>query len=314
LKALVTGGCGFIGSHLVDSLIKSGHEIVIVDNLLRGRYLWSENAVRPRLVESSILDRGAMLAVFAEFKPDMVFHMAAHHFIPFCEQNPFEAFETNVRGTLNIVDAATQAGSVKKFFLASTGDVYAPCTYAHAEIDPPAPVYVYGETKLVCETVLRRYKSSVKVPFDVTIGRLFNAAGSRETNPHFLPEVMRQLDAGASVIEVGNTWPMRDFVDVRSMAKVIQALTEKTTGIDVYNIGSGHAMSVQSALEILIEASGRAVKIVPVEARKRPNDRPYLCPSVSKITNLLGFACEGLSVKTAKAIWDEPIEQRRLYC
>ena len=259
------------------------------------------------------MDRSAVGQLFDEFKPEYVFHLAAHHFIPFCEQNPYEAFSTNVTGTLNVLDAAARTPNVRKFFFASTGDVYAPCNYAHAETDPPAPVYVYGETKLACEALLRRYVSSVKVGFDVAIGRLFNAAGSRETNPHFLPEVCRQLDEGAEVIEVGNTWPMRDFVDVRSMAAVIRTMTGKIQGIDVYNIGSGNVMSVQNALDLLIEAHGRAVKIVSVDARKRPNDRPYLCPSVGKLKTLLGAACEGLSLESAREIWREPTETRRLY-
>lgn len=313
MKVLVTGGCGFIGSHLVDGLLAVKHEVVIVDNLMRGRFLWETSVTKPRLVKMDIQDRDNLLKVFQEVQPEMVFHLAAHHYIPFCEQNPYEAFATNVTGTLNVLDACAKTSSVRKFFNASTGDVYAPCGYAHREIDQVSPVYVYGETKLIGEQAIRRYKSSVAVPFDIVIGRLFNAAGSRETNPHFLPEVVRQLDSGAKVIEVGNTWPMRDFIDVRSMANVIQSLTEKTVGIDVFNVGSGKVQTVQQALDVLVQVHGQSVQVISVDARKRPNDRPYLCPSVDKLTAALGSACKSFDAETANDIWAEPASTRLLY-
>jgi UDP-glucose 4-epimerase len=239
--------------------------------------------------------------------------MAAHHYIPYCEKNPHDAFTTNVCGTLNLVEAAREAKSVKKFFLASTGDVYAPSSYPHSETDQPSPVYVYGETKLMAEMLVKRYHNSVQAPFDITIGRLFNAAGPRETNPHLLPEIVRQISTGTTTIEVGNTWPMRDFVDVRSMATTIREITEKTIGVDVFNIGSGKVQPVQNALDLLIKAHGRDVTVVSVEARKRANDRPYLCPAVNKLQNAIGHAAVSFGDRTAKAIWDEPPETRILY-
>jgi UDP-glucose 4-epimerase len=290
-----------------------GYDVVIIDDLSKGRYIWQSAAAKPELVKNTILDCDSVRSTIRSFQPEFVFHLAAHHYIPFCEKNPFDAFHVNVTGTLNVLDAAYKAGSVKKFFVASTGDVYAPCAYPHSEIDATSPVYVYGETKLLCEAMLRRYKSSVRVPFDIVIGRLFNAAGSRETNPHLLPEVCRQLDAGFDVIEVGNTWPVRDFVDVGSMAKVIISLTERGRGIDVFNIGSGNTLTVQEALDLLVQVHGHDVKILPVDSRKRVNDRPYLCPSVEKLRNFLGFTADSFSVKTAKTIWEEPLQTRRLY-
>jgi len=280
MKALVTGGCGFIGSHLVESLLLSGYEVTIIDNLSKGRYLWDESGIKPHLYKSDIRDAASMFDIFQSVQPDLVFHLAAHHYIPFCEQNPHEAFETNVTGSLNIFNACHKTSSVRKLFFTSTGDVYAPSGYAHREIDQVSPVYVYGETKLMGEQAIRRYKSSVGVEFDIAIGRLFNAAGTHETNPHFLPEVVRQITAGANRIEVGNLWPVRDFVDVRSMASIIHRLTEKISGIDVFNIGSGIGQSVGDALKLLVGSANCDISVVAVDARKRPNDRPYLCPNV----------------------------------
>ena len=313
MTVVVTGGCGFIGSHLVDVLLERGERVVIIDNLSRGRYLWWEKSEKPVLVEASILDEAAVRSAFAEHRPRSVYHMAAHHFIPYCESNPYEAFTTNVQGTLNILDAAAASGSVEKAFFASTGDVYAPCSYPHRESDVPAPVFVYGETKLAAEAILRRYKSAGKAPFNIVIGQLFNAAGSRETNPHLLPEIVRQLAAGASVIEVGNTWPVRDFVDVRSMTRRIVELTERVEGLDIFNIGSGKSQSVEQALGAIVEALGRPSTILSVEHRKRPSDRAYLCPCVDKLVTVLGRAADAFGPETAKAIWAEPAATRVLY-
>lgn len=313
MTTLVSGGCGFIGSHLVDVLIARGERVVIVDDLSRGRYLWTGHSNAPELIKATILDGRAMHDAFARHKPRAVYHLAAHHFIPFCEANPYEAFATNVSGTLNMIDAASRVGTVEKFFFASTGDVYAPCGYPHRESDQTAPVYVYGETKLCAETVLRRYKSAGKATFDIVIGRLFNAAGSRETNPHLLPEIVRQITNGAQIIEVGNTWPVRDFVDVQTMAKVITEITEKTSGLDIFNIGSGQTQTVAGALALIVEAQSRQVRIESVDARKRANDRAYLCPAVDKLRNALGHAALPFSLATAKSIWQEPAATRLLY-
>ncbi len=312
MKALVTGGCGFIGSHLVDNLLARNFEVAIVDNMMRGHYLWDKKN-GPSLFENSILDRDALAGVFRSVRPDAVFHLAAHHYIPFCEKNPHDAFLTNVTGTLNIVESCTRCDSVGKYFFASTGDVYAPSGYAHREGDTPSPVYVYGETKLIGEAIAKRYKNSVGASFDITLGRLFNAAGTRETNPHLLPEVLRQLMAGAKTIEVGNTWPVRDFVDVTTMAKVIAELTLKNKGLDTFNIGSGKTQTVREALDLLIEGQGKSAEIISVPQKQRPNDRPYLCPAVDKTKSYLGFAAEPFSRTTVEAIWNSPPEQRIMY-
>jgi UDP-glucose 4-epimerase len=97
------------------------------------------------------------------------------------------------------------------------------------------------------------------------------------------------------------------------MAQVIYEITMQTEGIDVFNIGSGRAMSVQQALDILVEAAGRKIDIVSVAARQRSNDRPYLCPAVDKITVALGRAAKSFDLATAKAIWAATPNMRRFY-
>tara|TARA_B100000989_G_scaffold296001_1_gene278283 strand:+ start:238 stop:1194 length:957 start_codon:yes stop_codon:yes gene_type:complete len=314
MKVIVTGGCGFIGSHLVDTLILKGHEVSVIDNMCRGHYIWSKtNSSSPNLYNIDINDLENLEKAFNDFKPEMVFHMAAHHYIPFCENNPYETFSNNVSGTINVVNCSHKSGNVKKMFFASTGDVYAPSSYKHRETDQVSPIYIYGESKLIGENILRRYKSSLEVDFDIAIGRLFNAAGTRETNPHFLPMVVRQLEKGLKRVEVGNTWPVRDFVDVKSMANLIAELTDKCKDIDVYNIGSGQPQVVQDVLNMIAEGRSKDIEIVSVKSKMRKNDRGYLCPSVEKINQLIGHSCKPFDMETAREIWNESAETRILY-
>jgi len=304
MKVLVTGGCGFIGSHLVDALLAAGHEVALVDDRSRGRHRWLGTPA-PRVFEQSILEPDALTAIVREVAPTAVYHLAADHYIPVCEADPGGAFRLNVGGTLEVVEACRAAGTVERFFFASTADVYGRMPYPHVEAEPANPSTVYGETKLVGEQILRRYRAGGHVDFAIMIGRIFNAAGTRETNPHFLPAMVEQVMAGKRTVEVGNLWPLRDFTDVVSMAQAIRALTEGVEGVDVVNVGSGAPVEVGEALAMLFEAGPDALDFVSVPEKQRPNDRPFLAPDVSALRRRLGWTCAPFGPETARALWDE---------
>ncbi len=306
MKVLVTGGCGFIGSALVEALLADNHDVHIIDNLSLGKDHWANPQVRarPNLHVLDILDYPKLDSVIGEVMPVVVFHMAAHHYIPLCEGNPFEAYRLNVSGTLNVLQACKNA-KVKAMFLASTGDVYPPTYSPHREVDLVSPIYVYGHTKYMAEQMCVKFFETMMSGSSLMIGRIFNAAGPRETNPHFIPEVVKQIRKGKKVIEIGNTWPKRDFVDVDSMAQSIMQLTLRSTGIDIVNVGSGVVQEIGQVLDMLRVASGKEVEFVSVPERCRPNDRPYLCPDVNRITRLIGAAPRPLSLDTARRIFAE---------
>src|SRR5580698_3391903 len=234
MKVLVTGGCGFIGSHVVDYLLSLDHDVVILDNFFSGRDHWLGQNTRPEIVKASILDREAVAVAFSKHEPAVVFHLAAHHYIPYCDANPADAYDLNVGGTLNIMNAASKHG-VKRLFFASTADIYAPSPRPHMEDDVAGPFTTYGRTKLIGETICRSTSDWGWSP-DLLIGRLFNAVGTRETNPHLVPEVIGQIARGVLELRLGNLSPTRDFVDLSTQARAIVDATFAVRGVETVNI------------------------------------------------------------------------------
>jgi UDP-glucose 4-epimerase len=279
-------------------------DVYIIDNLSLGKDHWIGNEKRPTLFVENVLDFKRCDEIFNQVVPEVVIHLAAHHYIPFCEKNIFEAFDLNVKGTLNILECASKQ-KVSKFFFASTGDVYPPSFVPHREVDMVSPIYVYGQTKLLGEQICIKYFETKMSGSSLVIGRLFNATGLRETNPHLLPDVVKQIVDGKRRIEVGNTWPQRDFVDVSSMAMAIADLTELVSGIEIVNIGSGNVQGIGEALETLTAVLPFDIEIVSVKERQRPNDRPFLCPDTSRLKRILGRSVDSFRKDTAKKIFSE---------
>lgn len=303
-KALITGGCGFIGSAVADELVAAGCETHVIDDLSLGKNHWLRSGSGPKIHVQDILDFDKLRQLFEEIKPEVVFHLAAHHYIPFCERDPHKAYLLNVGATLTIMELCKRH-EVKGLFFASTGDVYPPAFRPHREVDMVAPIYVYGHTKFLGEQLCLKYLETELRSCNGIIGRIFNAAGPRETNPHLIPEVVRQIVDGKKLIEVGNLWPRRDFVDVNSMAQVIVELTLHATGVEIVNIGSGVVQEIGQVLSILQEAAPHDVEIVSVKSRQRENDRPYLCPDVSRLRRMIGQVAKPFDRDTAARIFKQ---------
>ncbi len=285
------------------------HEVHIVDDLSLGKNYWATRTDGPVLHVLDILDAKALDNLFDTVQPEAVFHMAAHHFIPLCEDRPYDAYRLNVGGTLNVLESSRRTG-VARFFLASTGDVYPPAFAPHREVDMISPIYVYGHTKFLAEQMCIKYFETHLANSSLVVGRIFNATGRRETNPHFVPEVIKQIVQGKKVIEVGNLWPKRDFVDVDSMAEAIVKLTFASSGIELVNVGSGVVQEIGGILDIIKAVAPHAVEIVSVAERRRPNDRPFLCPDVTRLRRLIGAAAKPFSATTASLLFAETQRQR----
>jgi UDP-glucose 4-epimerase len=303
MKVLVTGGGGFVGSHVVDYLMSLGHTVVIVDNFFSGRDHWLEQRIRPEIEIIDILDRKALAVVFLRNRPSAVFHLAAHHYIPFCEKNPTAAYDLNVSGTLNVLNEASRVG-VERLFFASTADVYAPSPRPHSEDDAVGPFTIYGRTKQIGEIICRGtidwgWKTNL------LIGRLFNAVGTRETNPHLVPEVINQVVKGALELRLGNLFPTRDFVDLPTQVRAIVDATFAVRGIETVNIGSGVAIKVSQMIDMILCEAGRHIHVVVDPAKARATERTNLCGTTNRLISMIGYAPEPAGPQTIHAILQE---------
>jgi len=283
-KVLLTGGAGFIGSHVADLLLGRGCELTGLDNLSFGRR--EHVPAQARFLQMDLADRAGVMECFqAGF--DTVVHLAAIHFIPYCNQHPDLACRTNVEGTQNIFDAAQSSGTVQRLFTASTAAVYPDCAGPIDETVARGPMDVYGMTKSANEeqaAILAR-RSSIHV----SVGRFFNAVGGRETNPHLVPDILQRLKK-SNTIEIGNTTPKRDYIDVRDMASGVMAMLEgNQSSIDTCNIGTGEVYDVAEIAAFISEIHGAPIELQPVERLIRKVERQNLQADSRRLQTRYGW-------------------------
>jgi UDP-glucose 4-epimerase len=287
-RVLVTGGCGFIGSAIVPALQKAGAEVCILDNNSYG----SRDTIA---VEDSaffgidILDREGVFACLSKVRPDVVVHLAAVHFIPHCNQFPFESSNVNLRGTINVLDAAAAVGSVRSLLFASTAAVYPCCDGPIPETQAVQPLDIYGLAKSVGETLCHGFHATTGI--STIICRFFNAFGPNETNPHLIPEIQKQLREGGRTLRLGNLEPKRDFIHTTDMAAAILRLLESFAGkFDVFNLGSGQEYSVQEIVDTFSLVLGEPIRIEVDSSRVRKIERPHLLADIGKLKRETGWS------------------------
>ena len=202
---IVTGGLGFIGNELVRQLKQRGENVLIIDN--RNRVAPDIEDIMDVPIEyADVVDYNTISAIFERVKPKTIYHLAAIHFIPECNENPERTLRINVEGTQSVLRAAASSGT-RQFFFASSGAVYADSPNSLKEEDKIGPVDVYGYSKLFGEQLCEWYAKESSL--QVAICRLFNNYGPRETNLHIIPEIIKQLKEGDE-LHPGNIKPIRE--------------------------------------------------------------------------------------------------------
>jgi UDP-glucose 4-epimerase len=283
-EILVTGGAGFIGSELTRLLQSKGHRITVFDNLSFGRKdnIWKGI----RFVRGDLRSPKELRRAF-DRRYDFVFHLAALHFIPYCNEHPDEAIAVNVTGTWNLLQAL-RPRPPERFFFASTAAVYGPQDRRHRETETPEPIDIYGISKLAGETMVREFSRETGIPG--VIGRLFNAFGPRETNPHLIPHILKQIREGKRVLQLGNLKPWRDYIHTSDIARAIWELTRRRSqGIALANIGSGKEHSVREVVTAFETALGERIRIRSVQTLRRKTERLHLCPDLNRLRRLTDF-------------------------
>ena len=285
MKVVVTGGCGFIGSHVVDILLHKGYEVCVLDNMSTGRKAnLTHVANQVEIVESDISFPGGWHKCFKN--ADWVFHLAALADIVPSIQQPEEYFRSNVNGTFNVLQASRAAGIKRFIYVASSSCYGIPDIYPTPETAPIQTQYPYALTKRLGEEIVLHWAQIYKLPA-VSL-RLFNVYGPRSRTSGAYGAVfgvfLAQKLAGKPLTVVGDGNQTRDFTYVTDIARAMLVTAESDKTGDVYNVGSGQTVSVNRIVELL---GGKKV-FIP----KRPGEPDCTFADIKKIQKELGWQPE----------------------
>jgi UDP-glucose 4-epimerase len=301
-RILVTGGAGFIGSHLVERLVAAGERVAVFDNLSRGRREWLH--AKAELHEVDVRDGDAVARAIAQAAPDVVVHLAAMHFIPAVEGAPELAWDVNVKATRTLLDALAPRPPELLLF-ASTAAVYPDTRGPIAETCPPEPFDLYGKTKLEGERLIREFESRTGTRF--VVARIFNVIGKRETNPHVVPDLVGQLRNGPSPVRLGNLEPRRDYTDVVDVVEALERLLSlPDDGASTFNVGSGRSVSVAELVRVCEQVLARTVEVEVEPQRRRARDRAELVADPRLLQEATGWKPRRSLEETLTELLAEP--------
>lgn len=285
MKVLITGGAGFIGSAIVPLFQRNNCEVYVLDNLSFGNREFLPTVDDEHFFLNDIRNYDEVLEVLNKIKPDIVIHLAAIHFIPYCNKHPYEISDINIRGTENVLEAIKSINSVSKVLFASTAAVYPISDEAVAENHEIRPLDIYGLSKLTGEWLCEKFYLQTKI--DTIVCRFFNAFGPNETNPHLIPEIDNQLMSGTRTLKLGNLTPKRDFIHTHDMADAVYRLVNlQNSGFDIFNLGRGIEYAVTEVVDAFSKLLGEEIKIEVDQARVRKVERQHLLADVRKLKSI----------------------------
>ncbi|WP_417832400.1 NAD-dependent 4,6-dehydratase LegB [Terasakiella sp.] len=272
-KILVTGADGFIGSHLVETLVKDGYDIrafVLYNSF--GSWGWldkSPDSIKQQIevVAGDVRDPHGVKEAMKGC--DVVLHLAALIAIPYSYSSPSTYVETNVQGTLNIVQAAREL-NIERVICTSTSETYGTALFVPiTEEHPLQGQSPYSASKIGADMIALSYFTSFDTP--VTVLRPFNTYGPRQSARAVIPTIISQVAAGMKQIKLGALSPTRDFTFVTDTARgFIQAASCDDIVGQVTNIGSGFEISIGDTAQAIIDVMGADVEIICDEQRLRP--------------------------------------------
>lgn len=289
-SVLVTGGCGFIGSHLVDALVAAGARVCVLDNLKAGA-LENLRAVRKAIdIEiGDVRDAIYVRSVLAKYRPNILFHLAANASVPGSVDDPGYDFETNSAGTFTVLNAVRDISPHARIVLASSGAVYGqPQGFPIGEEMPLDPISPYGASKAGAELTSRVFCRVFDLR--VVIARIFNTYGPRMARFVIL-DFLRKLQRDPSVLEIlGDGNQRRDFTYVSDVVQGLIVLAARGVPAEAYNLSSGYSLSVTDLAQALISALGLSGQArFSYTGSSWPGDAQRWEVSNQKIQNL-GFA------------------------
>lgn len=292
-KVLVTGADGFIGSHLAETLVEAGADVrgLVYYNSF-GSKGWLDGSPRARemeLIAGDVRDGAQMRALVKGM--DVIFHLAALIAIPYSYRAAASYVQTNVEGTLNIVQAALDQGGIRVLHT-STSEVYGTARQVPiAEGHPFQPQSPYSASKIAADAMAMSFHLAHGLP--LTIVRPFNTYGPRQSARAVIPTIITQILKGKRQIKLGSLTPTRDFNYVSDTCAGFLALAECDAALgQTVNIGSDSEISIQATAQLIARTVGAKIEIACEEQRLRPADSEVerLRCDNSRIRALTGFA------------------------
>ena len=302
---LLTGGAGYIGTHIADEFIRAGKSVVIYDSLYQGLesriiYLRAHHKVEIPFIKADIRDYNELESVIRTHKIDGIVHTAALKAVGESMEKRDEYFQVNLEATTELI-AIAKRNNVKKFIFSSTAAVYGspdsmdPCK----EDGPKAPISPYGDSKYQAESAVTAF---INTPGNHgTSLRFFNVVGAAAPElldnsvENLVPIVLGKLNKGEAPTIFGTDYPtpdgtcIRDYVDVRDIARAHLAAADATTKLpETMNIGTGRGASVREIIKLVLDATKKSdTKVIEVE--RRAGDPAFLCADVTLAKSAMGF-------------------------
>lgn len=291
LKILITGGAGFIGSHLAEKLIEIGSRVIVYDNLDK-YYLNKEKNLQSlmhsdffTLIKADVLDYETLQN--ATRTVDIIFHLSAKPGVRFSMENPIKTSNTNIVGTLNVLKAAKKA-DVDKVIFASSSSVYGQPKYLPAdENHPTEPISIYGASKLAAEKYCQIFNDQLNLP--VTILRYHTVYGPRQRPDMAIHKWTKAIFENKPITIYGDGTQSRDFTFISDIIDgTVRAAEVKNVGGEIFNLGGGARATVNDVVKLLIETS-KADNVQVVYAPRKLGDVSHTHADITKARKTLGF-------------------------
>ena len=314
---LVTGGAGYVGSHICKALSLAGYTPVVFDNLYRGH---REFVKWGPLVEADILDKSALSSTIRDFNIEAVIHCAALAYVSESQERPMDYYEANVIGSMNVLEVMRE-NNVRVLVFSSTCAVYGiPNRIPVSEASPLKPISPYGESKWMVENMLTDCARAYGMR--CTSMRYFNAAGAdpdseigewHDPETHLIPIVLNAAANSEEVVSINGTdydtpdgTAIRDYIHVSDLANAhVQAFnfTRSTDGHESFNLGTGSGHSVRDILATVEKVTSRCIRTI--ESERRPGDPDRLVADARKANEVLGWRPRFSDIETIIAhAWD----------
>lgn len=316
MRALITGINGFVGGHLAELLVRSGWNIWGVDRSGSVRLAHLQDYVQFQRVD--LCNRGEVQQCISQIQPEVVFHLAGQAFVPESFNNPAATLATNVFAQLNIFLAMLEEGLSCRVLVVGSNEEYGliqPEDIPVTEDTPLRPASPYGVSKVAQDMLALQYHLSHQI--DVVRVRPFNHIGPRQTDRFVASSFAHQIariEQGLQppTLHVGDLRAQRDFTDVRDMVQAYKLAVEQGDSGQVYNLGSGQPVAIQSLLDILISYSNVDVHVKPEPSRMRPIAIPVVVCDASRFSLQTGWELERSLEQTLLDIleyWRGQVEQ-----